>query len=277
MGTRNHAIEVASGERFEFGRNWSRYLSTVDEACIQEAEKSLREMLEVESLAGKRFLDIGSGSGLHSLVARRLGAEVYSFDYDPESVACTLQLKQRYFPQDAHWFIREGSVLDPDYLQSLGEFDIVYSWGVLHHTGAMWQALENAGILVAQGGQLFISIYNAQPYLSAFWRKVKRFYCSGFIGSASMIVLFFPYFFFAALVLDLFFLKNPIRRYIDYKKVRGMAVFTDWIDWLGGYPFEVAKPEQIFDFYRKRGFQLKRLKTCGGNLGCNEYVFVKSS
>src|SRR5918996_1381028 len=107
-----NAAEIARGERFEFGQNWSQFLASLDDDRIQQAEKSLKEMLEVESLAGKSFLDIGSGSGLFSLAARRLGARVHSFDFDPKSVACTRQLKKNYFRDDQSWKIEEASVLD---------------------------------------------------------------------------------------------------------------------------------------------------------------------
>lgn len=266
---------MAAGERFEFGKNWSRFLSLLDEVRISEAEKSLKEMLELDDLSGKRFLDIGSGSGLFSLAARRLGAQVHSFDYDSQSVACARELKRRYFPEDPYWVIEEGSVLDRTYLAALGKFEIVYSWGVLHHTGAMWQALENAGGPVAGGGKLFVAVYNDQGAPSVLWRKVKRLYCSGWGGRSMTIGIFFPLFILRGLIPDLLSLKNPLRRYTDYKKARGMAVFTDWLDWLGGYPFEVAKPETIFDFYRDRGFRLQRLRTRGAGLGCNEFVFIK--
>jgi len=140
-----HTEEVRAGTRFEFGENWARFLSVLNEDRIIEAEKSLKEMLDISDLKDKSFLDIGSGSGLFSLAARRLGARVRSFDYDPQSVACTNELKRFYFNDDPNWIIEEGNVLDDNYINSLGQYDVVYSWGVLHHTGEMWQALANVG------------------------------------------------------------------------------------------------------------------------------------
>jgi 2-polyprenyl-6-hydroxyphenyl methylase/3-demethylubiquinone-9 3-methyltransferase len=222
--------EVKQGDRFEFGENWKRFLSALDDERIAEAGKSLKQMLKVGDLQGKNFLDIGSGSGLFSLAARRLGAKVHSFDYDPQSVACTQELKRRYFPDDANWAIERGSVLDVHYLTSLGQFDIVYSWGVLHHTGAMWQALGNASLPVANGGYLFIAIYNDQGTQSQLWCKVKQTYCSGIVGKTLVLALFLPYFIFKGLAADLVRGKSPIARYTTYKKSRGMSLVHDWYD-----------------------------------------------
>src|SRR6266496_6740116 len=130
LDSMSHVIEISRGERFAFGKNWKSFLTNLDETRIAEAERSLREMLQLDDLLGKSFLDVGSGSGIFSLAARRLGARVHSFDYDPESVACTAELKRRYFSNDSNWTIEEGSVLDEEYMLSLGQFDVVYSWGV---------------------------------------------------------------------------------------------------------------------------------------------------
>jgi len=269
VATSGHAAEVSQGERFEFGKNWSRFLTTLTEAKIVAAEDSLRAMLEVQDLHGKRFLDIGSGSGLFSLAARRLGASVHSFDYDPHSVACTRELRRRYFPDDNQWKVEEGSALDADYVRSLGEFDVVYSWGVLHHTGQMWAALDNARLPVALNGKLFIAIYNDTGSQSRRWRWIKKTYneLPRFLRLPFAIAVSAP-------GEIKYFIASTLTSQRSQRR-RGMNRWYDMIDWVGGYPYEVATPEQIFEFYKERGFYLAKLRCGGVGLGCNEFVLVR--
>jgi len=270
-----HATEVSGGERFEFGKNWAAFLTQLNDTRIDEATKSLLEMLEMPDLKGKTFVDIGSGSGLFSLAARRLGATVRSLDYDPKSVACTRELKRRYYPGDPDWTVESGSVLDTGYLATLGQFDIVYSWGVLHHTGALWQALENVIPLVKKGGKLFIALYNDQGGPSRRWLIVKKAYNSYPALRMPLLVGSFWRLFWRSMLKDLVMLR-PGHTFREFRKNRrGMAIWTDVVDWVGGYPFEVSRADDVFHFYRKHGFVLTRL-VVDNDLGCNQFVLQLS-
>jgi SAM-dependent methyltransferase len=275
-GADTHAREIAAGQRFAFGDNWARFLSVLDEERIVAAERALQGMLRSERLDGLRFLDVGSGSGLSSLAARRLGARVHSFDYDPQSVACTRELQRRYYPSDPAWTVEQGSVLDSTYVRALGRFDIVYSWGVLHHTGRMWEALDHAAIPVAPGGKLFIAIYNDTGSQSRRWSWIKRTYneLPRFARTPFAIAVSLPGELKA--LASAMLRRRPgdyVRTWTEYRRLRGMNRWHDLLDWVGGYPYEYATPDQIFEFYCERRFTLFNLKCGGVGLGCNEFVF----
>jgi 2-polyprenyl-6-hydroxyphenyl methylase/3-demethylubiquinone-9 3-methyltransferase len=272
-----HEREVTAGRRFSFGRNWASFLKRLNQARIAEAEKNLIEFLGEKSLDGRSFLDVGSGSGLSSLAARRLGAMVTSFDYDGQSVACTEELRRRYLPDDPSWIIEQGSVLDTEYLAGLGQFDIVYSWGVLHHTGAMWQAMANIKTMVKTGGLLFIAIYNDCGEVSRSWLERKRRY------NALPQILRPFYAIYVWMPQELRSLagsmrsgelRTYIRELTSASSGRGMSWLHDVIDWVGGYPYEYASVKDITDFYRRDGFEPVKIRE-NSSYGCHQLVFKR--
>jgi 2-polyprenyl-6-hydroxyphenyl methylase/3-demethylubiquinone-9 3-methyltransferase len=204
---------------------------------------------------------------------------VHSFDLDPESVGCALELRRRYFPADAGWRIEQGSALDGDYLASLGQFDVVYSWGVLHHTGRMYEGLENAALPVAPRGKLFLAIYNDLGSRTVRWRAIKRTYnrLPRAVRPAFTALAAAPN---ETRAFATACLRGDALGYFrSWSAVgeRGMSRWRDIVDWVGGYPYEAATPEQIFDFYQSRGLRLVTLKCGGVGLGCNEFVFIRES
>src|SRR4051812_25699228 len=103
--------------RFAFGRNWRSYLGVLDEERIAASIAGLEGLLGRDRIAGASFLDVGSGSGLSSLAASRLGAaRIHSFDFDPDSVACTEALRSQYGTPGCTWTVERGNALDSDYI-----------------------------------------------------------------------------------------------------------------------------------------------------------------
>ncbi|MEV0322471.1 class I SAM-dependent methyltransferase [Streptomyces sp. NPDC050658] len=267
--------EISQGRRFAFGQNWRKFGQLIDEERIIGAQKSLENALGTTDLTGRTFLDIGCGSGLFSLAALRLGARVRSFDYDPDSVAAARKVRKEFAP-DSEWDIECASILDAGFVKKLGQFDIVYSWGVLHHTGALWKAMDAACGLVAPNGALYVSIYNDQGGESHMWTSVKRRYNES--GPVMRRLLLVGSVLYLGRRLPLRVATGLMRRGAGSKvrtepRPRGMSRRHDLVDWVGGYPFEVASPEQVFGFCRDRGFHLRHMKTCKGGIGCNEFVF----
>ena len=257
---------------FSFGKNWQDF---VDHYFISErvtiAKEHLLELLQFADLAGLSFLDIGCGSGLSSLAALEAGAaNIVSFDVDEHSVQATAVIRQRAGNPE-HWQISQGSILDQKFLHTLTPADIVYSWGVLHHTGNMWQAIRNAAGLLKPSGSFYIALYTTTPK-SDYWLRVKKRYnrCSS-LGKRRMELWFVLRHSLLPLCLQK---KNPIRHIREYQKKRGMAYLTNIRDWLGGYPYEHARIEEVLRFGRQRlNLDLINLKTGEAN---TEYVFRKA-
>lgn len=270
--------ETQLNSHFSFGKNWSKLIGQVDSRKLQAAIVDLRSFLG--QCEGREFLDIGCGSGLSSLAAYHLGAgKITSIDIDPINIENTKKLKANFDVPDSYpWTVRVGSIVSSEDVKSLPKADVVYSWGVLHHTGKMWQALENVHLPVAPGGKLFIAIYNDAGSQSARWLWLKRAYNNlpKLLRIPFALLAIAPYEAKEALRAALGKrLGEYLRSWRECDQFRGMSRWHDIVDWVGGYPYEVATPDEIFDFYRERGFTLVKLKCGGMGLGCNEFVFVK--
>lgn len=257
---------------FSFGANWKTFLQRFDDAALAKAERSFVAFSRIPLLDDHDVLDVGCGSGLSSLAAIRLGARrVVSVDIDPSSVDCATALRERFGISEDRWSVYQASALDEGFMRSLGRFSYVHSWGVLHHTGDMWRALDNLlRFNVARNGLLHLALYN-RHCTSPRWLAIKRL-CNrsprrwfplikwGYIGAL-----------FCKLALRG---KSPLRYVRQYAFERGMNFYRDVDDWLCGLPYEFATPAETVDFLSDRGLYLVRLRTTD-SCGCNEFLFYK--
>ncbi len=257
---------------FSFGSNWRKFVATLDESAIERAMESFRVFTALDHLRGETFLDVGCGSGLSSLVALRLGASrVLSFDIDPNSVESTQAVRSRFAGDRAgDWEVRSGSALDAAFMASLGTHSFVYSWGVLHHTGSMWEAIDNTRPRVAPGGRLQLALYNKNR-LSESWLTIKRAYNAS--GPAVKSLMRGTYGgLWAARVLSKG--RSPLRAAREYSQARGMNMWRDIEDWLGGLPYEFCTADEVVNRLSPE-FLLERLRTTTSN-GCNEFLFRRA-
>lgn len=236
--------------RFEFGQNWKAYIERhFNQERVEASKKHMLAFLGLQSLNGKRFLDIGCGSGLHSLAAWQSGAEhVTSLDYDANSVAATKMLHE-HVGSPANWEVFQGSVLDQLRMESLPRADVVYSWGVLHHTGDVWTAIRNAARPLERGGMFYIALYSADVQKNPtpeFWLKTKQRYLHGSWFRKRWLELWYIWRF--MLSYRIWRIPRLIRHWREHKKNRGMDLMTDIRDWLGGWPMEFCYDEDVKRF-----------------------------
>ena len=261
---------------FAFGENWASYAAGIGDGQIEQAGHDLARLLGTDSLTDRTFLDIGCGSGLHSLAAIRMGARrVVACDLDPESVRTTRALLDKFAPA-ASYEVTERSVFDLS-PQTLGTFDVVYSWGVLHHTGNLAGALTVAASMVAPGGQLLVALYR-RTLLCPLWALEKQWYAKASPQQQAVARRFYTRIFRLALRLTG---RNPETYFASYRSRRGMDFPHDVHDWLGGFPYESMSPDAVdreliaCGLQRVRSFVARGVFDRIGVLGsgCDEFAY----
>ena len=256
--------------KFDFGRNWISYSQTaLDSQKLSQARKDFHTLFVGEVLEGKTFLDVGFGQGLALVFALEAGAKPLGIDTDLDN-ELALKLTCDFFGLQQRPRTQTASILDDGFVRShaeAGGFDIVHSWGVLHHTGQMFRAIENTMRLVKPGGLLVISIYN-RHWTSPIWRVIKWLYnkAPAMLRSV-MVAVFYPVIYLA---------KWCVTGKSPRQKERGMDFFHDVVDWVGGYPYEYASAEEVRTFVKQRGFLEVRFKPPRVPTGCNEFLFRRS-
>lgn len=261
-----------------FGTNWKNFVRFhVNEKSLDFAKDKLRNFIAPYNLEGVSFLDIGCGSGIHSLAALNLGAAVVlSIDVDRESVNTSLMVRKKYGSSHfLNWDIRQASILDIDMLEKLPKFDVVYAWGSLHHTGQVWRAIKNATIPVKQNGILALALYSKDVTPEAareFWlEKKKRYVTSGLAGRRYLEIWY---------IWKFLMQKDPrkvgtvFKRIKEHKRNRGMNLLVDIRDWLGGWPMEFVGDREVIEFVEEIGFKTIKVVTGEAN---TEFVFARQS
>jgi SAM-dependent methyltransferase len=253
---------------FSFGENWQRFLTELHPRAVESMALYVTDWLGSE-LSGRRLIDIGSGQGLTSLVAHQAGADVTSIDVDPASVAATRSLWEKA-GRPSTWTVTEGSILDDAFVGDLGQFDDVISWGVLHHTGDVWHAIDNAARLVRPGGRMWIALYT-RTYRSGRSLRTKRLY-----NRAPKLAKKAWRAGYAVEKLGKAALRGNLESIRRYHEQRGMDWWRDIEDWLGGLPYEPVGPGEVLARLRPSGFVLERLTDALGEGANDVYLFRRT-
>ena len=266
-------------KQFNFGENWrefSHHALTPDR--VQQAREDFADLFSGIPLRDRSFLDIGFGQALSLLLATGAGCRSVGCDINPICAEILAENRQRFFPEltNVQIPVVVGSILDEAILERLrgltGEagretYDIVHSWGVLHHTGDMWRGIQHAASLVGPEGHLVLALY-AHHWSSGTWKVIKWSYVRvPSVVRRLFIALLYPVIYLA---------KFLVTRRDPREQKRGMDFYYDVVDWVGGYPYEYVKAEDLARRVEELGFKNTRVIRATVPTGCNEFVFARN-
>lgn len=133
------------------------------------------QVIPLKSLWGKRVLEIGCGMGLHSELMARAGANLTSIDLSETSVMAT---KRRFALKGLKGDIRQ---IDAEHINFPdGEFDFVWSWGVIHHSSHTGRVIRDIHRLLKPGGECRVMVYSLAgmpAYITMMLKYSWQFWC----------------------------------------------------------------------------------------------------
>ncbi len=263
---KNRLTNLSSDGSFTFGRNWLDYVrSRVTADVVQSHVHDLSKIYKSIGLdiAGKSVIDVGCGSGLSSLSFALMNPKkLLSIDIDHDSVGATA-ICRSMLPthHKSDWNIEQKSVFELNHDD--GVFDLVYSWGVLHHTGDVWSAVKRCQSILAPGGYLHLALYRSGDRYTEHIRQKTSFMV---MSRDEKVRVLYDY-------LNALFISKGASVF-DFDE-RGMNRFHDALDWFGGFPYEVVDPEVLGQYLQSCSIRQLYFREANQG-GCFVYIGRKN-
>jgi len=154
----NHSTEPVGTETYFNEVTAKRY----------RAEPHILDFAGFHLWRGRKVLEIGCGIGTDAEQFARHGAEYVGIDISQESLDIC---RKRFDVYGLNGEFHLGSVTDLDFLKSLGEFDLVYSYGVLHHFPGMRDHLTHISQILHRDAELRFMVYAKNSWKYAMIQK----------------------------------------------------------------------------------------------------------
>ncbi len=231
---------------------------------LQGALKHIQELFP-EGVKCKRVLDGGSGSGMISVAFAVMGADVTGVDVTPKCVENGCKNADLFGVQCR--FLKRNLLS----LDLCGEtFDIIYNWGVLHHTQDARKSFTNLAKHLKPGGEMIVAVY-LKTVLSGFWNFLRIFYQESpqvfktlFLNTGSIFLNGVDYF------NNLFFNKE---RYM-MRGTNNKEILNDWF----GVPYRTFHTyEEVFEWFRENGLEYQLVNSATGRFKSTSNFVVRGS
>jgi SAM-dependent methyltransferase len=131
------------------------------EAARYQREAFIARFARFSAWRGKSVLEVGCGTGCDLSMFGRHGARVVGVDLTPNSAALAAQRLRHH---GAAGLVMVGDCEQLPFDDDI--FDLVYSWGVIHHTPNTERAVAEIIRVAKPGGSVTVMIYNRRSLVA---------------------------------------------------------------------------------------------------------------